>query len=59
MLKITLRKSIVKATKSQQASVLGLGLRKLNSSRVVEDTPEARGMIGKVSHLVEVEEVTE
>jgi large subunit ribosomal protein L30 len=59
MLKITLRKSTVKATKAQQASVRGLGLRKLRSSSIVKDTPETRGMIGKVSHLVEVEEVAE
>ncbi len=59
MLKITLRKSTLKATKSQQASVRGLGLRKINSFSVVKDTPEARGMIGKVRHLVEVEEVAD
>jgi large subunit ribosomal protein L30 len=34
--------------------VRGLGLRKLNSSRVLEDTPAVRGMINKVAYLVKV-----
>jgi large subunit ribosomal protein L30 len=34
--------------------VRGLGLRRLNSSRVLEDTPAVRGMIDKVSYLVKV-----
>ncbi len=57
MLKVTLKKSIIKSTKSQRETVRGLGLTKLNSSRVLKDTPEIRGMVGKVSHLVEWEEV--
>jgi large subunit ribosomal protein L30 len=57
MLKITLKKSTIKSTKSQRETVRGLGLRKIRRSRIVEDTPAVRGMIDKVKHLVEVEEV--
>lgn len=59
MLKVTLKRSVIKSTESQKASVRGLGLRKMHQSRVVQDTPEIRGMINKVSHLVDVEEVSE
>jgi len=41
---------------SQIATLKGLGLGKLNSSSVLEDTPAVRGMIAKVSHLVTVSE---
>jgi large subunit ribosomal protein L30 len=57
MIKVTLKKSPIKSTKSQRDTVRGLGLTKLNSSRVLKDTPEIRGMVGKVSHLVKWEEV--
>ncbi len=59
MLKITLKKSKIKSTKTQLATIKGLGLRKLHQSRVLQDTPEIRGMVLKVNHLVEVEEVAE
>jgi large subunit ribosomal protein L30 len=59
MLKVTLKKSVIKATKSQRETVVGLGLRKMNQSRVLMDTPEIRGMVLKVSHLVELEDVAE
>jgi len=42
--------------KDQRATLVGLGLNKINSSRELEDTPSVRGMINKVSHLVRVEE---
>jgi len=57
MLKVTLKKSVIKSTKSQRETVKGLGLRKLNSTRVLQDTPAVRGMIQKVSHIVDCEEV--
>ncbi len=57
MLKVTLKKSTIKSTKAQRETVRGLGLTRLNSSRVLNDTPEIRGMVDKVSHLVEWEEV--
>ncbi len=59
MLKVTLKKSVIKATKPQRETVVGLGLRKMNQSRLLKDTPEIRGMILKVSHLVELEEVAD
>jgi large subunit ribosomal protein L30 len=59
MLKVTLKKSPIKSPKRQRETVRGLGLRKLHQSRIVPDTPEVRGMIKKVDHLVENEEVAE
>jgi large subunit ribosomal protein L30 len=59
MLKVTLKNSPIKATKSQRETVLGLGLKKIRQSRLLQDTPEVRGMALKVSHLVELEEVAE
>ncbi len=41
--------------KDQRATLIGLGLNKINRTRELEDTPAVRGMIGKVSHLVRVE----
>ncbi|MBT3170882.1 MAG: 50S ribosomal protein L30 [Rhodospirillaceae bacterium] len=45
--------------KSQRATLVGLGLKKMHSSRVLEDTPATRGMAEKISHLVRLEEVGE
>lgn len=59
MLKVTLKKSTIKATEVQRASVRGLGLKKINSTRVLQDTPAIRGMLLKVNHLVNVEEVAD
>lgn len=39
--------------KDQRQTLVGLGLNKLHKERVLEDTPSIRGMINKVSHLVE------
>jgi large subunit ribosomal protein L30 len=39
----------------QRATLIGLGLNKLNRTRELEDTPSVRGMIDKVKHLVRVE----
>ena len=55
-LKVTLLKSTIGFNKTQAATVQGLGLRKLNSSVELADTPETRGMIHKVRHLVAVSE---
>jgi large subunit ribosomal protein L30 len=54
--KVTLVKSKYGRLKKHQACVAGLGLRRINHSVVVEDTPENRGMINKVSYLLRVEE---
>lgn len=45
--------------KSHKACIRGLGLRRINHTRRLQDTPEIRGMIRKVSYMVEVEEVVE
>jgi len=41
--------------KYQEATLIGLGLNKLNRTRELEDTPSVRGMITKVQHLVRIE----
>ena len=41
----------------QRATLIGLGLNKLHRTREHNDTPEVRGMIAKVAHLVKVEEL--
>ena len=51
---IKLVRSINGTRESHRATVRGLGLRKTGSTRTLEDTPAVRGMIGKVSYLVEV-----
>lgn len=56
-LRITLVRSPIGYTKRQKATVKGLGLGKMHSSVVQNDTPPIRGMIAKVSHLIQVEEV--
>ena len=54
-IKITLVKSIIGTKQDHRATVRGLGLRKLNSSSELLDTPAVRGMINKVQYLVNVE----
>ena len=56
-LKITLKKSTIKAKQDQKATVAALGLRKVGQTVEKKDNPQIRGMIQKVSHLVSVEEV--
>jgi large subunit ribosomal protein L30 len=53
-IKVTLVKSIIGTKQDHRATVRGLGLRKLNSSAELEDTPAVRGMIQKVQYLVKV-----
>ena len=55
-LKITLRKSTIGFNQTQAKTVQGLGLRRINHSVELADTPATRGMIHKVRHLVEVSE---
>ncbi|MDR1667710.1 MAG: 50S ribosomal protein L30 [Bacteroidales bacterium] len=52
---ITLKKSVIHASKRQVATVRALGLGKVDSSVVHEDTPQIRGMVKKVNHLVDIE----
>ena len=54
-LKLTLLKSTNGRLKSHKACVRGLGLRRIRHTVEVIDTPENRGMINKVKHLVRVE----
>jgi len=56
-LKITLRRSHIGSTPRQREVLRGLGLRRINSSVLRPDDPAIRGMVTKVIHLVEVEEV--
>ena len=55
-LKVTLKRSINRRVRTHKACVAGLGLRRLHHCVVVDDTPEIRGMINKVSYLLAVEE---
>ncbi|GAB4276624.1 MAG: 50S ribosomal protein L30 [Candidatus Promineifilaceae bacterium] len=54
---ITYRKSAIGYNKKQKATLKALGFRKLNQVVEHDDTAVIRGMINKVSHLVDVEEV--
>ena len=56
-LKVTQRKSVIGSLEKHKRTVRALGLKRVRDSRVHTDTPQIRGMIRKVSHLVEVEEV--
>lgn len=53
---VTLVKSTIGTTEKVKANVRGLGLRKLNETRELENTPAVRGMIKKVIHLLSVKE---
>ena len=53
-IKVTLVKSVIGTKQDHRATVRGLGLRKLNSSAELLDTPAVRGMIQKVQYLVKV-----
>ncbi|MGI6178295.1 MAG: 50S ribosomal protein L30 [Eubacterium sp.] len=57
MLKITLTKSTIGATPKQKKVVQALGLKKLHHSVELADTPQTRGAIEQVTHLVTVEEL--
>ena len=54
-IKVTLVKSVIGTKQDHRATVRGLGLKRLNSSAVLEDTPAVRGMIRKVAYLVKCE----
>ena len=57
--RVTQRRSVIDRPKDQKATVRALGLKRINHSVLKDDRPEIRGMIAKVSHLVDVEEVRE
>ena len=52
-LTVKLVKSVAGTREDHRATVRGLGLRRLNSQRTLEDTPAVRGMINKVAYLVQ------
>ena len=56
-IQITLVKSTIGRLKRHIACVRGLGLRRINHTVVVDDTPSNRGMVNKVDYLLKVEEV--
>ncbi|WP_067487209.1 50S ribosomal protein L30 [Actinomadura hibisca] len=55
--KITQTKSVISEKQNQRDTLRTLGLKKIGQSTVREDTPQVRGMIRTVAHLVSVEEV--
>ncbi len=56
-IKVTLTRSTIGCLEKQKKNVEALGLRKIGSSKVHNDTPVIRGMINVVSHMVRVEEI--
>jgi len=58
-LNITQTKSIIDRPKTQKLTIEALGLGRPNYSKIHNDTPQIRGMISKVSHLLKVEEIEE
>lgn len=56
-IRVTLVRSGIGRPETQKRTLMGLGLRRLNRSVVLDDTAEVRGMIRKVSHLVQVSPV--
>ncbi len=54
-IKITQTGSPIRREKDQRATLIGLGLNKMHRTSELQDTPEVRGMIRKVQHMVSVE----
>jgi large subunit ribosomal protein L30 len=54
-IKVTLVRSLINTTGSHRDTVRGLGLRRINHTVELEDTPATRGMINKVSYLLKCE----
>jgi large subunit ribosomal protein L30 len=48
--------SPIRRPANQRATLIGLGLNKMHKTRELEDTPSVRGMVNKISHLVEIVE---
>ena len=58
-LKVTQVRSVIGSKQDHKRTVRALGLKRIRDSRVHEDTPQIRGMLHKVRHLVSYEEVEE
>jgi large subunit ribosomal protein L30 len=56
-IKVILRKSPINKNKNHKLTLKALGLKKIGQSRTYKDNPAVRGMIDKVSYMVDVEEV--
>ena len=56
MIKVTQIKSPIGRTADQRQTLKGLGLNKINRTKMLQDTPSIRGMIEKVKHLVKYED---
>jgi len=56
-LKVTLVRSVIRQKKKTKATALALGLRKLNITKEFNDTPQVRGMLFIVKHMIRVEEI--
>ena len=54
-IKVTLIKSSIGNRKNQKENLKGLGLKRINSSSTLENTPSVRGMLRKVQHLIQIE----
>ena len=54
--RVTQVRSPIGRKQCQRATLIGLGLNKINRSKLLEDSPSVRGMINKVMHLVRIEE---
>jgi large subunit ribosomal protein L30 len=59
VLKITLKKSMIGRPEKHRRVIQSLGLRKLNKTVVLKDTPTVQGMIRKVSHMLAIEEIAD
>ena len=55
-IRVTQTRSVIGRLKTHKACILGLGLRRINHTVEVEDTPAIRGMINKVAYMVSIEE---
>lgn len=53
---VTLKKGVIGCTQKQRATVKGLGLTRRGKTRTLKNSPEVRGMIKKVIHLLEISE---
>ena len=58
-LRITLKRSVIGHPKDQKSTARMLGLTRVNRTVVRTDNPALRGMLGKLSHLISVEEIDE
>lgn len=55
LIKVTLKRSLSKCTERQVATLQGLGLRRRQHSKILKDTPQIRGMVLAMQHMIDVE----